>query len=92
MNAKIRSPIADGRFEITILSWLQNALKREPTALSGLCRSPNREELQTSLALTGAEYPKVCPIAQMASGFVTPHRPRVMLCFNQTSLLYKVRV
>ncbi len=36
MNAKIRSPIADGRFEISTcsgdLSWLQNALKREPAA------------------------------------------------------------
>jgi hypothetical protein len=36
MNAKIRSPIADGRFEISTcdgdLTWLQNALKREPTA------------------------------------------------------------
>jgi len=36
MNAKIRSPIADGRFEISTcdgdLTWLQNALKREPAA------------------------------------------------------------
>ena len=36
MSAKIRSPIADGRFEISTcygdLSWLQNALKREPAA------------------------------------------------------------
>ena len=36
MNAKIRSPIADGRFEISTcygdLSWLQNALKRASAA------------------------------------------------------------
>jgi hypothetical protein len=36
MSAKIRSPIADGRFEISTcygdLTWLQNALKREPAA------------------------------------------------------------
>jgi len=36
MSAKIRSPIADGRFEISTcygdLSWLQNALKRERAA------------------------------------------------------------
>ena len=36
MNVKIRSPIADGRFEISTcdgdFTWLQNALKREPTA------------------------------------------------------------
>ena len=36
MSAKIRSPIADGRFEISTcdgdLTWLQNALKREPGA------------------------------------------------------------
>jgi hypothetical protein len=36
MNAKIRSPIADGRFELSTcdgdLSWLQSALKREPAA------------------------------------------------------------
>jgi hypothetical protein len=36
MSGKIRSPITDGRFEISTcdgdLSWLQNALKREPAA------------------------------------------------------------